>query len=89
VYIHKNKLNFFTECSQIAAIQLQSICAFGVFWNAHSHSIYHKFDLYMHFHDVLSVVSDLPPFSLSTFKPQLPDRQQNYYISNTKKENLY
>ena len=40
----------------------------------------------MHFHHVLSRVSDLPQFSLSTFKPQLLDRQQNDYISNAKKK---
>lgn len=34
---------------------------------------------------MLSVVSDLPQFSLSAFKPQLLDRQQNDYISNAKK----
>jgi len=43
----------------------------------------------MHFHDVLTVVSDLPQFSLSALKPQVLDRQQNDYISNAKKENLY
>lgn len=90
LYVEKNKIDFFTECSQMPwVIQLQSICAFSVFLNAHSQSIYHKFDFYMHFHDVLSVVSDLPQFSLSTFKLQLLDRQQNDYISNAKKENLY
>lgn len=45
-----------------------------------------SFDLYMHFHHVLSRVSDLPQFSLSAFKPQLLDRQKNDYISNAKKK---
>jgi hypothetical protein len=86
LYVDKNKIDFFTECSQMPwVIQQQSICTFSVFWNSHSQSIYHKFDLYVHFHDVLSVFSDLPQFSLSAFKPQLHDRQQNDYISNAKK----